>query len=415
MSIRIAVLGGSAVVTPQLVEALGRQPALAERRLEVVLIGRNAAKLERVASAARRLSIGEKLSVRAETDPEAGLRGASYVVNQVRAGGLEARAFDERFPQDLGLPGEETMGAGGFANAWRTLPVVADLFARCAAVSPDARLLNLTNPAGMVHQVAARAGLVVTTFCDSPVTLSRAAARAAGLEPEAATPNYVGTNHGGWVTSVRDDRGTDFLQTALADSSLVEGLGFDPGFVARIGALPNAYLRYVYHPDRMLQQQAAKPRVRAEELLDLERDTLTAYEAGDDLSEVSSKRQALWYTLCIAPAVASFISGEETAMIAGITNERLLSWLPAQTMLEVPVTLGTGGARTVTAPDALAPDVAALLAANAAYEALAVEALLHGDRTDRVRALAANPMIASVDLADRAVRAIEAREPYPVT
>jgi 6-phospho-beta-glucosidase len=397
VSVRVAVLGGSAVATPQLAAAI-------EGDTTLVLIGRSPGKLERVAAAARHTA-GPRVEVTATTDVEAGLEGAEFVVNQMRAGGLEARAFDETFPHTLGLPGEETMGPGGFANAWRTLPVVQELFETCARVAPQARLLNLTNPAGMVHQVAVQTGLDVVTFCDSPVTLSRGAAAVAGVdEPQL---RYVGTNHGGWLTSLRDAGGDDHLPRALADDTFVEGLGFDPGFVRRIRALPNVYLRYVYAPGRELAAQRAKGRSRAEELLELEREALDAYGAGDT-EAMAVRRRAVWYTECIAPALAAFADGRAITTICGVTNGELVPWLPRATMLEVPVRLDAAGAAPLGEFDELASDSRALLAANAAYEALAVEALLGGDHEDRVRAMAACPMVSSLELAERAVAAIEA-------
>jgi len=124
----VAVLGGSSVSTPQFAEALAGWAGRTERRLDLVLVGRSEKKLETTTSACRRVldqtAGGVAVAVRWSSSVERGLDGARVVLNQVRVGGLQARAFDERFPWELGLPGEETMGPGGFSNATRTLPVV---------------------------------------------------------------------------------------------------------------------------------------------------------------------------------------------------------------------------------------------------------------------------------------------------
>ena len=124
--------------------------------LELVLQGRSAQKLALVAEACRAHLPGAASDIRVttETSTERALEGAYFVLVQVRVGGLDARVFDETFPRAFGLPGEETMGPGGFADALRTVPAMVPIWDRIAAVSPDAFIINLTNPSGIVTQAA---------------------------------------------------------------------------------------------------------------------------------------------------------------------------------------------------------------------------------------------------------------------
>src|SRR5205085_1323063 len=109
------------------------------------------------------------INIEATTDLRVGLKKANYVLNQVRVGGLEARAHDETFPQALGFPGEETVGPGGFANALRTLPVVVAALRVVNEVAPNAVVLNLTNPASLVQYAASLyTHTNVLSLCDSP-------------------------------------------------------------------------------------------------------------------------------------------------------------------------------------------------------------------------------------------------------
>lgn len=167
---RIAVLGGSSVSTPQFAEALAGWARESGRDVELVLVGRSTDKLRTVAAACSRVAAkapgGTGVTVRWSVDIDEGLDGADIVLNQVRVGGLQARAFDERFPWRLGLPGEETMGPGGFSNACRTLPVVRDLFERCAAAAPDALIVNLDEP-GRHGPPSGGARRRVSTGCDA--------------------------------------------------------------------------------------------------------------------------------------------------------------------------------------------------------------------------------------------------------
>ncbi len=141
---KIVVLGGSGVATPALVSALAEIPGR-QHPLRLVLVGRSLEKLEKVTGVARLMlstdsGVDPLLTVERETEPEVALEGADLVLNQIRVGGLEARVFDESFPHSFGLPGEETVGPGGFANASRTIPVVLEYVRLCEHVCPDAKL-----------------------------------------------------------------------------------------------------------------------------------------------------------------------------------------------------------------------------------------------------------------------------------
>ena len=84
----------------------------------------------------------------------------------------------------LGVLGQETVGAGGLASAARTVPVADAIARRIAELAPDAWVISMTNPAGIVTEVmAAVLGPRVIGVCDSPVGLIRRACAAAGVDP----------------------------------------------------------------------------------------------------------------------------------------------------------------------------------------------------------------------------------------
>src|SRR5579875_2184533 len=101
--ITLAVLGGSGVSTPELFHALLHWPGDARPKLRVVLLGRSERKLERVRQISQKLvrKANALIEVTSTTNWRAGLAEADYVLNQVRIGGLAARAHDETFPQAL--------------------------------------------------------------------------------------------------------------------------------------------------------------------------------------------------------------------------------------------------------------------------------------------------------------------------
>ena len=118
--------------TPELIEGFA---ARAERLglSELVLHDIDAERLDIVGGLARRILDGSGFArpARADRRPRGrAIEGAGFVLVQLRVGGLAARLLDETIPPRFGCLGQETTGAGGFAKALRTVPVVLDIAAR---------------------------------------------------------------------------------------------------------------------------------------------------------------------------------------------------------------------------------------------------------------------------------------------
>src|SRR5262249_34594546 len=280
--------------------------------LELVLHARSAERLAAVAGAARLRadSLGLTAIVTSQVDRAAALDGADIVLNQIRPGGLQQRAADESFPHEFGLPGEETLGPGGFASAIRSVGALRPVWADITRCCPDALLINLTNPAGIVTQAARQEfGLDVITVCDSPLDLLANIAtrlgQAGGSEPPSAAAlraRYVGMNHVGWYVPASADE--------LAE---LDGVvpAFDPGLPMLHGAMPGPYMRYYAHPDRMLAAQRGRP-TRADELRELAGSTLAAFSSGEIPG--TWRRPAPWYGLAVVPLIEAWLTGSEPTL-----------------------------------------------------------------------------------------------------
>lgn len=379
--------------------------------MRVTLLGRSQQKLERVRAVCEQMAqnAAPALTIEATTDLRAGLKGADYVLNQMRVGGLEARAHDEMFPRALGFPGEETIGPGGFANALRTVPVVVDAMRIVSEVAPKAVVLNLTNPASLVQYAAARyTHTRVISLCDSPITLGDDLAKLVERPRSQVEVGYLGMNHLGWVVSLCDAE-RDLMELALERCDRLTSLGVDADYMRASRAIPIPYVRYYLYPERILAQQQGKT-PRARQLLELEQDLLSTYEHAGTSSEIATavaRRGAVWYSAIIIPVLDALINDHATTWIVSVPNDQLIPWLPAETVIEVPARVDGKGAHPLPVPEyLLAPELRSLLYSLAQYEELAAPAIVERDSSLALRALVAHPLVRTVERARSVLDAV---------
>ena len=93
---------------------------------------------------------------------------------QIRVGGQAARLRDETIPLACGCIGQETTGAGGFAKAMRTVPVVLQIADRVRELAADgAWIVDFTNPVGIVTRALLDAGHRAVGLCNVAIGFQR--------------------------------------------------------------------------------------------------------------------------------------------------------------------------------------------------------------------------------------------------
>lgn len=397
--IRLAVLGGSGVATPGLIQSLvevdDRPP------MEIVLLGRTVTKLDQVAALSSRLAkkAAVPLSINHTTDLKVGLEAADYVLNQVRVGGYEARSYDESFPQKYGIPGEETFGPGGMNNALRTIPVTLEYAQIMEEVAPDALLINLTNPSSFIQYAVSRfSGVDVVGVCDSPASLANGVAIALGLPPEEVWVGYIGMHHFGWVTEV-SWKGQDMMPQLIEKVDQFPGLPVDPDIVQAVEAIPTSYFKYYYHADRLLEKQKGKE-TRAQQLMVLQDKILDdiSQEEADELPESLVSRGAHWYQNIIIPVLLAHIQDSKEVFILNVRNGTAVPWMPPEAIVELPTVVTRQGFYPLQAPKT-PPDIQAMVRVNAVFEMLWVEAVVERSYDKALRAMMLNHLVSNLDQA----------------
>lgn len=369
--------------------------------------------------------------VSVHTDLADAITGVDFIFSAIRVGGLQGRVVDERVALDLGVVGQETVGAGGIAYALRTIPEARRIARTIKRLAPEAWTINFTNPAGVVTEAMTRdLGDRVVGICDSPVGLARHALGALGITGGDVEIDYVGLNHLGWLRGLRVG-GTDVLPRLLGDpaalATIEEGRLFGAELIEALAALPNEYLYYYYYTREVLQADLAvdSPRgaflatqqsgffARFEQpvpdpfaLWDrtrLEREVTymaTAREAAGGMERDAQDQESGGYDR-VALAIMRAISRDEQArLILNVPNRGLLPELDSEAVIEVPCLVRASGITALPTPGL--PDHGRGLVTQVKYvERRELAAAESGSTRDAVLAFAGHPLVDSFTIARR--------------
>jgi 6-phospho-beta-glucosidase len=392
--IKITLLGGSALATPKLFEAFGKNNARAP--YDVVLLGHDQAKLAAVQHLSQAIiSSFKDLDVQVHTsiDEQEALTGADLILNQIRVGGLQSRVYDETFPLKFNIPGEESVGPGGFNSALRNVPVSLDYARKIEKLAPHATFVNLTNPSSIVqYAIQHYTSLKVIGICDMPVTLIMGLSQALEIPVPELEFDWMGMNHFGWLTDVRH-HGQSRMAEAMARLEKIPNLGTDLEIVRALGVIPANYLKYYFHRDRYIEKAKGHP-VRGEELIQINAEILQkmkAWKPGDSIAFLE-ERGAVWYEKIIAPSLLALTEKLSGELILSVTNGQTVHWLPEDAIIEVPVPFKDG---VLQAPriSEVPLDVQSMIIRNCAFEMLTAQAVVERDKAKAGRALLANLLV----------------------
>jgi 6-phospho-beta-glucosidase len=439
LPVRVTILGGGGFRVPLIARQLaaGGLPAS-----DLVLYDIDGRRLSVIASVLAGDPGTAALPVRATTVLDEALGGADFIFSALRVGGLDGRVRDERTALHLGVLGQETVGAGGLASAARTVPVADAVARRIAELAPEAWVISMTNPAGIVTETMARTlGDGVIGVCDSPVGLIRRVCAACGIDPGPdlgavagrVDAGYLGINHLGWLRSLSVD-GTDLLPGLLGDAgrlaSFEEGRLFGPDIVQALGAVPNEYLYWYYAAREALRDVTAAGRTRGEHVRERQRAFYAAaasaapdeaarlwHDANDERTrsyfaelrtgEAAGERDeadvAAGGYESVALALARALSGgPEARLILNVANGSAVPALSADTTIEVPCRVTSAGAVPLDVRPPTAHELGLMAAVRAcerdiADAALSAQSARSADLA--LRAFTRHPLVGSLDAA----------------
>jgi len=402
--VKLAVVGAGSTYTPEVIDGIVRLRHLMTVD-DLFLHDTNEQRLSIVSGLAQRMlgRAGHPTRLHKTTSLEEAVEGADAVLIQIRVGGQAARMVDESVPVACGCIGQETTGFGGLAKALRTVPVVLDIAERARDRSPNAWIVDFTNPVGIVTKALLDDGHKAVGLCSAAMVFQRHFAKVLDVEPERIELDHLGLNHLTWEVGVRLD-GEDVLPTLLADEHaerVARATGLPAPLVQRLGTVPSYYLHYFYEHDAVVDEER-RSRSRAEVVSEIESELLHLYadDTLDEKPELLKQRGGAGYSEAAVELIASLLGKAGRGRhVINLRNDGALPFLADDAVVEVPARVEPNGVRPVELPE-LGPLERGLVAHVTAYEELALDAALRGGRERVFRALLAHPLIGQAAVAE---------------
>lgn len=317
--------------------------------------------------------------------------------------------------------GQETCGPGGIAYGMRSIGGVIEILDYMEQYSPNAWMLNYSNPAAIVAEATRRLrpDSKILNICDMPIDLEEKMADMCGLSSRKEMQvGYYGLNHFGWWHKIYDNNGNDLMPqikehmkaNGFADALSDTNQHVDESWVHTFQkardvyavdpeTIPNTYLKYYLFPDYVVET-SDPDYTRANEVMD-GREKFVFGECRRIVENGTSKGCAFE-----ADAHATYIVDLACA-IAENTQERFLLIVPNEgavenfdrtAMVEIPCIVGCNGYEKIC-QGAIPQFQKGLMEQQVSVEKLTVEAWIEGSYQKLWQALTLSKTVPSARVA----------------
>lgn len=356
----------------------------------------------------------------ATVDPEEAFTDIDFVMAHIRVGKYAMRELDEKIPLKYDVLGQETCGPGGMAYGMRSIGGVIEILDYMEKYSPNAWMLNYSNPAAIVAEATRRLrpNSKILNICDMPIGIEVRMAEILGLESRKdMSVHYYGLNHFGWWTDIRDKEGND-LMPKIKEHVSKHGYVVDKGDSQHIEAswndtfakakdvyavdpdtLPNTYLKYYLFQDYVVKH-ANKEYTRANEVMD-GREKFVFGECRKVIEKQSTEGCELHidehasYIVDLARAIAY---NTKERMLLIVENNGIIQNFDPTAMVEVPCILGSNGPEPLSVGK-IPQFQKGLMEQQVSVEKLVVEAWIEGSYQKLWQALTLSKTVPSASVA----------------
>ncbi len=414
MGIKICIIGAGSPYTPEIVERLY---SIRESMnvSEIMLMDINENRLDIMHSFCTRYAkhLGFKVSITKTANRKRAIDGSTFINTQIRVGGNIARVKDEQIPLSMGLIGQETTGAGGFAKGLRTIPAMLEIARDVEQLTPDAWIINYTNPTGLVAEaVNTHTKAKIAGLCAGGMFAQNWVSKALNVKPESVRYDFAGLNHMNFSYNItvhgRSLTDEEFEKAAKCVGSV------DVDLIMKLHALPSPYLQYYYHALKKVKSMQSVGKTRGEEVLEIERELFEDFANPDNYTKPQSlaRRGGGGYSEIATTVMEAIYNNKDTWVVVNVPNRGVLPFLPANAVIETACMANASGITPLSL--ALPPKaVWGLITAVKNYEQLAVEAAVTGCYDTALLALMVHPLVNDYDRAKELLpKLLEANKEY---
>ena len=353
------------------------------------------------------------------TDPETAFTDVDFVMAHIRVGKYAMREKDEKIPLRHGVLGQETCGPGGIAYGMRSIGGVIELVDYMEKYSPNAWMLNYSNPAAIVAEATRRLrpNSKILNICDMPIGIEIRMAEMLGLKSRKdMVIRYFGLNHFGWWTDIRDKHGKDLMPelkekvAKIGYNVEIEGENTEASwndtftkardvFAIDPTTLPNTYLKYYLFPDYVVEHSNPN-HTRANEVME-GREKFVFGECRTIAEKGTAKDSKLHvddhasYIVDLARAIAY---NTKERMLLIVENDGALSNFDPTAMVEVPCLVGSNGPEKIV-QGKIPQFQKGLMEQQVSVEKLTVEAWIEGSYQKLWQAITLSRTVPSASVA----------------
>ncbi|AOM84416.1 6-phospho-beta-glucosidase [Salisediminibacterium beveridgei] len=430
MGVKIVIIGGGSSYTPEIIEGfIDRYEEMPVDKVVLVDIPDGLEKLNVITNLSERMIRRSKKSISIEQtmDLEEALQGADFVTTQIRVGGLEARAADERIPLQEGLVGQETNGAGGVFKAFRTIPVLINIADSVSEICPNAWLINFTNPAGIVTEAIIKHSKhkKVIGVCNIPFNMRNGVAEMFNVPVQKVQIEFIGLNHfifGRKVMVNGEDRTQETIEKMIIHDqnyspANIVSLGWKPELLRSLGMLPNPYHQYYFQTSDVIKKDLNdlnNQGTRAETVQRVEADLFKRYRdlKLNEKPKELEQRGGAFYSDAACNLIVSIYTNKQDIQTVNTVNHGALSGLDDDAVIEVNAMIDKDGPHPIQIGD-IPIQIKGLIQRMKNMEELTIKAACSGNYEDAYLALLMNPLVADETLAKKILdQMIEAHHPY---
>ena len=348
---------------------------------------------------------GYAATVESTFDRRAALTDADCVIITIRNDlTIEAWAKDLEIPKKYGVDVTvgDTRGPSGIFRFLRSAPALKAISEDILQLCPQALVLNYTNPMCMVTGYMRRLGVEVIGLCHSVQGTSAMLAHWIGADRKDITFKCFGVNHQAFFTEFKV-RGEDAYPAILAAAEkpeiykteavrieMMKGLGY---FVTESSNHNSEYCAWFRKRQDLIDRYAPGSYGYSIRVIEDRNNTRDAEMERILAEESISLARGEEYAAHIINAVLG--DGAMFEFNGNIPNTDLITNLPADAIVEVPIIASKAGLRPIYCGD-LPRQIAALNYTTAQCESLAVDGLMAADREMIFHAIVNDPLTAAV-------------------